>query len=116
LWLVGATGFEPVTSSVSEGSGAFEEQRDASSCFLAERTPHSFDYTKVSTQPSHPRDSIFFQAGVEGCEQCVTFIGDYIGLDYGRDGKANMAWTDMRQFRTIEDVSGYAQYIFYARR
>jgi hypothetical protein len=83
---------------------------------LAEGTPRSFDYTKVSTQPSHPRDSIFFQAGVEGCEQCVTFIGDYIGLDYGRDGKANMAWTDMRQFRTIEDVSGYAQYIFYARR
>ena len=83
---------------------------------LAEGTPRSFDYTKVSTQPSHPRDSIFFQAGVEGCEQCVTFIGDYIGLDYGRDGKANMAWTDMRQVRTIEDVSGYAQYIFYARR
>jgi len=27
-----------------------------------------------------------------------------------------MAWTDMRLFRTIEDVSGYPQYIFYARR
>ena len=38
----------------------------------------------------------------------MTFIGDYIGLDYGRDGKANLAWTDMRLFRTIEDVSGYA--------
>jgi len=27
-----------------------------------------------------------------------------------------MAWTDMRLFRTIDDVSGYPQYIFYARR
>jgi hypothetical protein len=46
----------------------------------------------------------------------VVFIGDYIGLDYGRDGHANMAWTDMRQFRTIQDVTGFAQYIFFARR
>ena len=83
---------------------------------LAEGTPGSFGYARVSTQPSHPRNSIFFQAEVEGCEKCVTFIGDYIGLDYGADGKANMAWTDMRQFRTIDGVSGYAQYVFFARR
>jgi hypothetical protein len=83
---------------------------------LAEGRPGAFRYTKVSTRPSHPKNSIFFQAGVEGCEKCVSFIGDYIGLDYGRDGHANMAWTDMRQFRTIQDVSGFAQYIFYARR
>jgi hypothetical protein len=83
---------------------------------LAEGIPWSFRHTKVSTEPSHPKDSIFFQAGVEGCEKCVTFIGDYIGLDYGRDGRANMAWTDMREFQTIEDVSGYAQHIVYARR
>jgi hypothetical protein len=83
---------------------------------LAEGTPGSFGYARVSTQPSHPRNSIFFQAEVEGCEKCVTFIGDYIGLDYGADGKANVAWTDMRQFRTIDGVSGYAQYVFFARR
>jgi hypothetical protein len=83
---------------------------------LAEGWPGFFRHTKVSTRPSHPRDSIFFQAGVEGCEKCVTFIGDYIGLDYGRDGRANLAWTDMRDFRTIEGVSGYAQHIYYARR
>jgi len=83
---------------------------------LAEGTPGHFTYTKVSTRPSHPKNSIFFQAGVDGCQKCVVFIGDYIGLDYGRDGYANMAWTDMRQFRTIQDVTGFAQYIFYARR
>jgi hypothetical protein len=83
---------------------------------LAEGTPRSFAYTKVITRPSRPRNSIFFQAGVDGCLKCVTFIGDYNGLDYGSDGKLNMAWTDMRQFRTIEGVSGYAQYIFVARR
>jgi hypothetical protein len=72
---------------------------------------------KVNTQPSHPRNSIFFQAGVEGCcQKCDTFIGDYNGLDYGRDGKVNMAWTDMRRFTTVEDASGYAQNIFFARR
>jgi len=83
---------------------------------LAEGTPRSFGYTKVSTKPSHPRNSIFFQAAADDCPKCATFIGDYNGLDYGTDGKANVAWTDMRQFRTIEGVSGYAQYIFYARR
>jgi hypothetical protein len=83
---------------------------------LAEGTAGHFTYTKVSTRPSHPKNSIFFQAGVDGCQKCVSFIGDYIGLDYGRDGHANMAWTDMRQFRTIQGVTGYAQYIDYARR
>jgi hypothetical protein len=83
---------------------------------LAEGTPGSFSSTRVSTRPSRPTRSIFFQAGAPGCERCATFIGDYNGLDYGSDGKANMAWTDMRQFRTIEGVSGYAQYIFFARR
>jgi hypothetical protein len=83
---------------------------------LAEGRPGSFLHTKVSIEPSHPRDSIFFQAGVAGCEKCVTSIGDYIGLDYGREGRANLAWTDMREFQTIEGVSGYAQHIVYARR
>jgi hypothetical protein len=44
------------------------------------------------------------------------FIGDYIGLDYGRDGRANLARTDIREFQTIEGVSGYAQHLAYARR
>jgi len=48
---------------------------------LAEGTPRSFAYTKVITRPSRPRNSIFFQAGVDGCLKCVTFIGDYNGLD-----------------------------------
>ena len=45
--LVGATGFEPVTSSVSEGSGAFEEQRDASSCFTAPQMVGPIGYGAV---------------------------------------------------------------------
>ena len=45
----------------------------------------------------------------------MVFIDDYNGLDYGRDGKANMAWTDMRRFTTVEDVSGYAQNIAFVR-
>src|SRR4029453_2934632 len=68
---------------------------------------------KASNRPAHPGTRSPFQAGVAGCEKCLTFIGDYIGLDYGRDGKVNMAWTDMREFRTIEGVSGYAQHIAY---
>jgi hypothetical protein len=83
---------------------------------LAEGKPGSFASTKVSTRPSHPKNSIFFQAEVEGCQKCVTFIGDYNGLDYGRDGKVNMAWTDMRRFTDVEGVSGFAQNIFFARR
>jgi hypothetical protein len=35
FYLVGATGFEPVTSSVSGGSGTFEEQLDATPYFAA---------------------------------------------------------------------------------
>jgi hypothetical protein len=35
---------------------------------------------------------------------------------FARDGKANMAWTDMRRFTTVDDVSGYAQNSFFARR
>ena len=45
--VVGATGFEPVTSSVSEGSGAFEEQRDASSCFTAPQMVGPIGYGAV---------------------------------------------------------------------
>jgi hypothetical protein len=35
---------------------------------------------------------------------------------YARDGKANMAWTDTRRFTIVDDVSGYAQNSFFARR
>ena len=47
---------------------------------LAEGQPGSFVKTVVSTAPSNPTDSKFFQAGVPGCEFCAAFHGDYIGL------------------------------------
>jgi hypothetical protein len=67
----------------------------------------------VSTADSHPTESIFFQAGTEGCEECATFHGDYIALAYGSDGAANVAWTDMRDFD--EGLGGYLQFIYFAR-
>ena len=41
--------------------------------------------------------------GMTGCENCTTFHGDYINVAYGSDGKANMAWTDMRD---LSDIPG----------
>ena len=70
--------------------------------------------TIVSTAPSHPTRSRFFQAGVPGCETCATFHGDYINISYGSNGTAHMAWTDMRD---PSDLPGlFFQYIYYARK
>jgi hypothetical protein len=80
---------------------------------LAEGTPGSLVKTTVSVAPSNPTNSVFFQAHVVGCEKCATFHGDYIGLSYGSDGVANAAWTDMSTFS--EELSGYQQFIFFAR-
>ena len=84
---------------------------------LAERrTSPAFMRTTVSTAPSNPVDSLFFQAGVPGCEQCTAFNGDYITVAYGSDGKANMVWTDMRQYVSDPDLGdGFAQSIVFAR-
>jgi hypothetical protein len=92
--------------------------RDLYDTALAERRPGSpvFTKTTLSTAPSNPVDSLFFQAGVAGCEQCAVFHGDYINLDYGSDGRANAAWTDMREFRSDPDLGdGFAQSIVFAR-
>jgi hypothetical protein len=83
---------------------------------LAEGTPGSLVKTTVSTAPSNPTDSLFFQAGAVGCEKCATFHGDYIGVSYGSDGVANLAWTDMRDF--VENGpfgTGFSQFIYFAR-
>ena len=58
--------------------------------------------------------SLYFQAGVPECPECTFFHGDYLGLDYGSDGAANGAWTDMRD---LDPESGlHRQFIYYARR
>jgi hypothetical protein len=74
----------------------------------------SFTSAKVSTASSHPRDSRFFRALVTGCENCVRFHGDYIGLAYGSDGNANMVWTDMRDIDPATSL--FLQFIYFARR
>ena len=81
---------------------------------LAEGLPGALAKTTVSTAPSNPTDSIYFQAQVPGFMECATFHGDYINVSYGRDGVANMTWTDMREFRPADN--GFAQYIYFARQ
>jgi hypothetical protein len=81
---------------------------------LAQGQPGSFVKTTVSTAPSNPTLSEFFEAGVPGCEFCATFHGDYIGLAYGSDGRANATWTDMRD--PSPDTPGlFSQFIYYGR-
>jgi hypothetical protein len=70
--------------------------------------------TIVNTAPSHPTQSRFFRARVAGCENCATFHGDYIGLAYGPNGKANLVWTDMRD---PSDTPGlFSQFVYYAQK
>jgi len=83
---------------------------------FAEGSPGSFAITVITTAPSNPVESIFFQAGVEGCETCATFHGDYNNLAYGSDGVANLTWTDMRDFVADGPFgTGFSQFIYYAR-
>ncbi|HYU58627.1 MAG TPA: sialidase family protein [Actinomycetota bacterium] len=78
----------------------------------------SWTYTDVTSAASNPRNSLVFQAGVQGCFKCATFIGDYINVDYGSDEAANLAWTDMRQFVVLGSNpldQGYTQHSFFRR-
>ena len=70
--------------------------------------------TIVSTAPSHPTQSRYFRAFTPGCENCATFHGDYINIAYGRDGRANMVWTDMRDPSDIDGL--FYQFIYYAQK
>ncbi len=81
---------------------------------LAEGNGTTFSHTVVSQAASHPNESAFFQAGIPECTDCATFHGDYLGLDYGADGVANMAWTDMRD--TNPDFGGFLQFVYFSRR
>lgn len=61
---------------------------------LAEGRPGTFEIRPLTGPISNGRDSRFFPAFVDGCRRCASFIGDYIGLDYGSDGRAWVAWTE----------------------
>jgi len=81
---------------------------------LAEGPWGSLSTSVVSLAASHPNDSAFFKAAIPACPDCATFHGDYLGLDYGSDGVANLAWTDMRD--QSPDFDGYQQFVYFARR
>jgi hypothetical protein len=81
---------------------------------LAEGTPNSLAKTIISSAPSDPVHSRYFQAGVPGCETCSVFHGDYIGISYGPDGVAHLAWTDMRDPSNIPGL--FYQFIYYAQK
>ena len=74
----------------------------------------AFTERRVSTALSHPRNSLYFRAHDPSCPGCTRFHGDYIGIAYGSNGKANLVWTDMRDY---DAGSGhYLQFIYFARR
>jgi hypothetical protein len=81
---------------------------------IAEGTPGSLLKTTVSTAASNPTQSRFFRAGAPECGNCATFHGDYVNVAYGPNGKANMAWTDMRD---PSDFPGlFSQFVYYAQK
>ncbi len=79
------------------------------------RSGGGFSSRRVSTASSNADNSIFFQAQVKGCYRCTRFFGDYIRLAYGRDGAANMVWTDMSKTITYSGLTAKGQFIYYAR-
>jgi hypothetical protein len=70
----------------------------------------------VSSAPSHPNNSLFFRAGVAGCVNCATFIGDYNGLAVDSNGDAHSVWTDMRRNAAAPFPARAVQDAFYARQ
>jgi hypothetical protein len=82
---------------------------------LAIGLPGSFSSVRITTKSSHLRDNLWFPAGVQGCEKCVYWTGDYIGLAFDTEGTAHAVWTDLRRRVTVPDVgTGYTENIFYA--
>jgi hypothetical protein len=81
---------------------------------IAEGTPGSLVTTIVSSAPSDPTQSRFFQAGVPDCVNCAVFNGDYVNIAYSSNGKANMVWTDMRDLSDIQGL--FSQFIYYAQK
>ncbi len=111
----------PVTGQL----GVIYNTRDAANPDLynagyAVGTPGSFTRSIVSANPSDPTNSLFFQTNAPGCKKCASFNGDYLGLDFGSDGRANLVWTDMS---VLTDTFGgdplphprTLQFIFFAR-
>ncbi|MFL6020531.1 MAG: hypothetical protein ACJ74A_05245 [Gaiellaceae bacterium] len=78
----------------------------------------SWTYQTVSNAVSDANHSVWFRAHAPDCDQCATFIGDYIGLAYDALGRAHAVWTDMRRTIAVPQLgrTGKAEDAFYARR
>jgi hypothetical protein len=82
---------------------------------VSEGHPGRFTRRVITNRVSHPRNSLFFRAGVEECWKCAAFHGDYNNLEYGSDGSLNVVWTDMRRFIELPNTRGYTENIFFSR-
>jgi hypothetical protein len=78
----------------------------------------SWSYQAVSNAVSDANHSVWFRAHAPNCDQCATFIGDYIGLAFDTLGRAHMTWTDMRRDIAVPEIgrTGKAQDDEYAQR
>jgi hypothetical protein len=78
----------------------------------------SWSYQTVSNAVSDANHSVWFRAHAPDCDQCATFIGDYIGLAFDTLGRAHMTWTDMRRDIAVPEIgrTGKAQDDEYAQR
>jgi hypothetical protein len=73
--------------------------------------------TVLNARPSDPTNSVFFKAGVAGCEKCATFHGDYTRVAYDLNGVAHGLWTDMSVDNAVLGFgTGKAQFIGYAKK
>jgi hypothetical protein len=78
----------------------------------------SWTYQTVSNAVSDANHSVWFRAHAPDCDQCSTFIGDYIGLAFDTLGRAHITWTDMRRDISVPQIgrTGKAQDDVYAQR
>jgi hypothetical protein len=78
----------------------------------------SWSYQTVSNAVSDANHSVWFRAHAPNCDQCATFIGDYIGLAFDTLGRMHMTWTDMRRDIAVPEIgrTGKAQDDEYAQR
>jgi hypothetical protein len=94
--------------------------RDLYGISLSTSTNGGFAWTKqrIDTALSDPDHSIWFRAGVPGCEQCSRFIGDYNGLAMDTLGRAHGLWTDTRRSVSVPELgrTGKTEDVGYARR
>jgi hypothetical protein len=84
--------------------------------YLAFGQPGAFTLTRLNSDPSNAVNDAVFRAQTPGCERCATFHGDYISLDFGADGSASLAWTDMRRRVGSGSSGGFTENIVFTRR